>query len=50
MAADVLIVEDDPAIAELLKASLLRAGHQTRHALDAETAEKLVREALRERH
>ncbi len=46
MAADVLIVEDDPAIAELLKASLLRAGHQTRHALDAETAEKLVREAL----
>lgn len=46
MAADVLIVEDDPAIAELLKASLLRAGHQTRHALDAETAEKRVREAL----
>ena len=46
MAANVLIVEDDPAIAELLKASLGRAGHETRHALDAETAERLVREAL----
>ncbi|MEY3201507.1 MAG: hypothetical protein RIR70_1057 [Pseudomonadota bacterium] len=46
MPASVLIVEDDPAIAELLKASLLRAGHDTRHAQDAETAEKLVRAAL----
>jgi len=46
MPASVLIVEDDPAIAELLKASLSRAGHTTRHALDVETAEKLVRDAL----
>ena len=46
MPASVLIVEDDPAIAELLKASLMRAGHETRHAMDAETAERLVHATL----
>lgn len=46
MAANVLIVEDDPAIAELLKASLDRGGFKLRHACDAESAERMVKDAL----
>lgn len=46
MPAHVLIVEDDSAIAELLIASLHRAGHDTTHVADAESAQKFVRQRL----
>lgn len=46
MAANILLVEDEPAIQELIAVNLLRAGHQVLRAADAETALRLVREAL----
>ncbi len=46
MAANILLVEDEPAIQELIAVNLLRAGHQVLRAGDAETALRLVREAL----
>jgi two-component system phosphate regulon response regulator PhoB len=46
MSAHILIVEDEPAIQTLIAANLKRAGHAVSTALDAETAQRLVREAL----
>ncbi|WP_041655769.1 phosphate regulon transcriptional regulator PhoB [Azoarcus sp. KH32C] len=46
MAANILVVEDEPAIQELIAANLGRAGHNVVRALDAETAQRIVREAL----
>lgn len=46
MAANILLVEDEPAIQELISANLTRAGHTVLRAGDAETAQRLVREAL----
>ncbi len=46
MSATILIVEDEPAIQELLSATLTRAGHQVIRADDGESAQRLLREAL----
>lgn len=46
MAANILLVEDEPAIQELIAANLGRAGHHVVRAGDAETAQRIVREAL----
>lgn len=46
MAANILLVEDEPAIQELIAANLVRAGHHVLRAGDAESAQKIVREAL----
>ncbi|MFA9440866.1 phosphate regulon transcriptional regulator PhoB [Uliginosibacterium sp. sgz301328] len=46
MPANILLVEDEPAIQELIVANLTRAGHTVLRASDAETAQRLVREAL----
>ena len=46
MAANILVVEDEPAIQELIAANLSRAGHAVLRSADAETALRLVREAL----
>jgi len=41
-----LLVEDEPAIQELIAANLMRAGHHVVRAGDAETAQRIVRDAL----
>lgn len=46
MPANILVVEDEPAIQELIAASLQLAGHQVLRADDAEAACALVREAI----
>ena len=46
MPANILLVEDEPAIQELIAANLARAGHHVVRASDAETAQRIVREAL----
>lgn len=46
MAANILVVEDEPAIQELIAANLSRAGHTVLRAADAEAAARIVREAL----
>ncbi|MBI4754764.1 MAG: phosphate regulon transcriptional regulator PhoB [Betaproteobacteria bacterium] len=46
MPANILLVEDEPAIQELIAANLTRAGHHVLRAGDAETAQRMVREAL----
>ncbi|MDO6387278.1 MULTISPECIES: phosphate regulon transcriptional regulator PhoB [Uliginosibacterium] len=46
MPANILLVEDEPAIQELIAANLTRAGHAVMRASDAETASRIVREAL----
>jgi two-component system, OmpR family, phosphate regulon response regulator PhoB len=46
MPAHILIVEDEPAIQALIAANLRRAGHEVSAALDAETAQRQIREAL----
>lgn len=46
MAANILLVEDEPAIQELIAANLTRAGHMVMRAADAETGQRIVREAL----
>ncbi len=46
MAANILLVEDEPAIQELIAANLARAGHHIVRAADAESAQRIVREAL----
>jgi two-component system phosphate regulon response regulator PhoB len=46
MPANILVVEDEPAIQALIAANLKRAGHAVTAALDAETALRLVGEAL----
>ncbi|MDY0011498.1 MAG: phosphate regulon transcriptional regulator PhoB [Rhodocyclaceae bacterium] len=46
MPANILVVEDEPAIQELITANLLRAGHHVVRAADAESALRLLRDAL----
>ncbi|MBI3140431.1 MAG: phosphate regulon transcriptional regulator PhoB [Rhodocyclales bacterium] len=46
MAAQILVVEDEPAIQELIAVNLARAGHLVQRAADAETAQALVHEML----
>lgn len=46
MPANILLVEDEPAIQELIAANLTRAGHTVVRAADAETAQRIVRDAL----
>jgi two-component system phosphate regulon response regulator PhoB len=46
MPANILLVEDEPAIQELIAANLTRAGHHVLRAGDAESAQRLVRDAL----
>ncbi|MBT0962138.1 phosphate regulon transcriptional regulator PhoB [Denitromonas iodatirespirans] len=46
MSANILVVEDEPAIQELIAANLGRAGHHVIRAADAEAAQRIVREAL----
>ena len=46
MAANILLVEDEPAIQELITANLARAGHTVIKASDADTALRIVRDAL----
>ena len=43
---NILVVEDEPAILELLKINLVDAGYEVREAADAETANRLLKEAL----
>ncbi|GIK86341.1 MAG: phosphate regulon transcriptional regulator PhoB [Burkholderiales bacterium] len=42
----ILAVEDEPAIAELLRVNLVDAGYEVQTAPDAETAQALLRDAL----
>lgn len=46
MAANILIVEDEPAIQELLALNLTQAGHNPIRALSVEQAQMLMRDAL----
>ncbi|MCX7169375.1 MAG: response regulator, partial [Proteobacteria bacterium] len=46
MAANILVVEDEPAIQALIAANLQRAGHVALTALDAESALQQVRQTL----
>jgi len=46
MAANILVVEDEPAIQELIAANLQHAGHHVMRAADAEGALGIVRHAL----
>lgn len=46
MPANILLVEDEPAIQELIAVNLARAGHTVVRVADAESAQRLVREAL----
>jgi two-component system phosphate regulon response regulator PhoB len=46
MPANILIVEDEPAIQELIALNLEHAGHHVLRARDAEEATRLVRQAL----
>lgn len=46
MPANILLVEDEPAIQELIAVNLTRAGHHVLRVADAEAAERMVREAL----
>lgn len=46
MPANILLVEDEPAIQELIAANLTRSGHHVVRASDAETAQRLLRDAL----
>ena len=46
MTANVLVVEDEPAIQELIAVNLTRAGHQVRRAASAEEAQAEIRLAL----
>ena len=42
MTASVLVVEDEPAIQELIALNLTRAGHRVRRAIDAEEAQREI--------
>lgn len=42
MAAQILVVEDEPAIQELISVNLIRAGHEVLRADDAEAAQSMV--------
>ncbi|MFH1493877.1 MAG: phosphate regulon transcriptional regulator PhoB [Pseudomonadota bacterium] len=46
MAANILVVEDEPAIQELLSFNLQQAGHHTLNATSAEQAISLLRDTL----
>ena len=46
MPANILLVEDEPAIQELIAVNLTRAGHHVVRVSDAETAQRLVKDAL----
>ena len=46
MAAYILLVEDEPSIAELLRVNLLRAGYKFAWVADAETAQQSMAEVL----
>jgi two-component system phosphate regulon response regulator PhoB len=46
MMPNILVVEDEPAILELLKINLVDAGYEVREAADAETANALLKEQL----
>jgi len=46
MAANILVVEDDPSIRELLAINLESAGHRVTHAPSAEAAESLIKASL----
>ena len=46
MPANILVVEDEPAIQELIAINLEHAGHSVLRALDAEQAARMVREVL----
>jgi two-component system phosphate regulon response regulator PhoB len=46
MMPNILVVEDEPAILELLKINLVDAGYEVREAGDAETANELLKQAL----
>ncbi len=46
MSATILVVEDEPSIQALIEVNLRRAGHVVQLAADAETARRMVREAL----
>ncbi len=46
MAANILLVEDEPGIQELLKFNLAQAGHQVTAAADAEQALKFLNSTL----
>jgi two-component system phosphate regulon response regulator PhoB len=46
MTATILVVEDEPAIRELIGVNLVDAGYTVREAPDAESATRLIREAL----
>ena len=46
MAANILLVEDEPAIQTLIATNLQRAGHTVLASGDAEHAQRLVHEAL----
>jgi two-component system, OmpR family, phosphate regulon response regulator PhoB len=46
MPANILVVEDEPAIQELLALTITQAGHQPLRALSVEQAQQLLRTAL----
>src|SRR5690606_158237 len=46
MPANILVVEDEPAIQELLALNLTQAGHNAMRALSVEQAQRLMRDAL----
>ena len=46
MMPTILVVEDEPAILELLRVNLEDAGYEVRAAADAETAQQALKEAL----
>ena len=46
MPANILVVEDEPAIQELVAVNLEHAGHQVWRASSAEEADTMVRDAL----
>jgi two-component system phosphate regulon response regulator PhoB len=46
MTPTILVVEDEPAIMELLKVNLVDAGYEVRSAADAETAQRMLKQSL----
>ncbi|MGH8671575.1 MAG: phosphate regulon transcriptional regulator PhoB [Burkholderiales bacterium] len=46
MPATILVVEDEPAIQELIALNLQQAGHRIMSALDAEQAQRMIRDVL----
>ena len=46
MTPRILVVEDEPAIAELLRVNLVDAGYEVQAAPDGETAQQLLKESL----